>query len=197
MPPIRTNRTTCREIPRGSETRFSFGHCASGVDHGNMSRSLGSGPVANCMRTPVSLTQAIAGRPGNRATMLGIPSIAELDVPVSPRDDPLSYPGAVPPGSYLWLDAWLYELTVQPGIELGDSRLLVDGGPLRGVAGPLGGPADRLDAALRTAGVAQVPQRYPVLAYGSQAAPAPLLDKFSAPASPGRVGPGGIARVTG
>ena len=51
MPPIRTKRTTCREMPRGSETSFSLGHCANGVDHGSISRSVGSGPVANCMRT--------------------------------------------------------------------------------------------------------------------------------------------------
>jgi len=129
--------------------------------------------------------------------MLGMPSIAELDVPTSPRDDPLSYPGTVPPHSYLWLDSWMYQLTAQPRIELGQSRVLVDGGPLAESDLSGDGPGQPLDATLRIASVAGVDERYPVLAYGSNAAPAQLLDKFGWLDPRDRVVPVTVGRVEG
>jgi len=124
--------------------------------------------------------------------MLGMPRIAELAFSMSPRQDPLSYPGTAPAHSYLWVDSWMYQLTSQPAMELGEWRLVVDGGPLGGID-----PVDRLDAALRTAGVAAVAERYPVLAYGSNAAPPQLLDKFGWLAPRDRVVPVTIGRVDG
>ncbi|MET0966017.1 MAG: hypothetical protein ABWZ02_06450 [Nakamurella sp.] len=122
-----------------------------------------------------------------------MPSIAELDVPPSPRDDPLSYPGMVPPHSYLWADSWMYQLAWQPEIELCEWRLAVDGGPL----GDCVQPADRLDDARRTPRGAQVTQRYPVLAFGSNAAPAQLLDKFDWLAPRHRVVPVTVGQLDG
>ena len=52
--PSRTNRTMCREMPCGSATRCSAGHCSSGVDQGRSS-SAGS-TRAEVIRTGTSMT---------------------------------------------------------------------------------------------------------------------------------------------
>ena len=73
-------------MPRGSETSFSFGHSASGVDHGSISRSVGSGPVANCMRTSVSLAQGDGAHPVARAASRG----SGIGAETSPAHPPAS-----------------------------------------------------------------------------------------------------------
>jgi hypothetical protein len=87
----------------------------------------------------------------------------------------------------------MYRLVWQPEIELGEWRLAIDGGPF----GDSDRPADRLEAALRTVGVAGVTERYPVLAFGSNAAPAQLLDKFEWLDPQDRVVPVTIGQVEG
>src|SRR4051794_25147643 len=64
MPPIRTNRTTCLEIPRGRLTSFSLGQSSNWVDHGRVNKSVGSGPVANCIRTRQAWHSRDGGAPG-------------------------------------------------------------------------------------------------------------------------------------
>ncbi|MEP6561605.1 MAG: hypothetical protein ABJD68_11120 [Nakamurella sp.] len=114
--------------------------------------------------------------------MLVMPSLADLEVSVSPRDEPLCYPGSSPGHSFLWFDSWVYQVTSTPRSGLDDWRLALDGGPLGSTSPRVRAPADRrgerLAAVLRAAGVAGLTERYPVLAYGSNAAPAQLLDKF-------------------
>jgi hypothetical protein len=101
-----------------------------------------------------------------------MPSIADLRLPPSPRENPLSYPGRTLGTSYLWLDNWIYRLAPAPGRRLGDWVTGVDGGPLAELTGV------GLNRALAEAGVPALDVRYPVLAFGSNAAPAQLLDKF-------------------
>ena len=106
-----------------------------------------------------------------------MPSLAALDLLTSPRADPLSYPGKTLDFSYLWLDSWVYPLQSRVGFRLGQWRILVDGGPLAGKGGMSRTTAD-LNRALLNADSVDVNSRYPVLAFGSNAAPAQLLDKF-------------------
>jgi hypothetical protein len=102
-----------------------------------------------------------------------MPSIADLALPPSPREDPLNYPGRTLDFSFLWLDCWVYRLGPKPGRRLGDWHTVIDGGPLAEL------PTAGLHRALELVGVPALDVRYPVLAFGSNAAPAQLQDKFA------------------
>jgi hypothetical protein len=75
--------------------------------------------------------------------------------------------------SYLWLDSWIYPLSPAPGRRLGDWKVGIDGGPLAELQNP------GLNRAMKIVNVPPLDFRYPVLAYGSNAAPSQLLDKFA------------------
>jgi hypothetical protein len=121
-----------------------------------------------------------------------VPGIAELNISPGPRDDPLTYPGETPDTSYLLLDSWMYGLQPIPGRVVGQWRVDVDGGPLTGL-----GVAAGLDEGLAFAAAAPLAARHPVLAFGSNAAPAQLLDKFAGLTGPGLVVPVTRATVQG
>jgi hypothetical protein len=104
-----------------------------------------------------------------------MPSLLDLDLLPSPLVDPLSYPGAALRHSFLWLDSWVYRVEPASGGGRSGWAVVIDGGPLA-----VSSAGDRLDDALRGAGVAPMPGRHPVLAFGSNASPAQLLTKFAA-----------------
>ena len=120
-----------------------------------------------------------------------MPSWPDLHLARGPRADPLTYPGERR-GGQLSLDGSLVLSVDSAGV--GEDWLVqLDGGPL-GAAGATGadlttGSAPRstrrasnevwdLDDALLFAGAAPMVDRRPVIAFGSNAAPAQLRDKF-------------------
>jgi hypothetical protein len=85
----------------------------------------------------------------------------------APLEDPLTYPGRIPAISYLLgPDGRPLPLELPAGMELAAA----------GVAA--GSPGNTLAAVLRTLGAAPLHARHPVLAVGSNAAPAQLLRKL-------------------
>jgi len=102
-----------------------------------------------------------------------MPSVADLHLPASPLEDPLSYPGATLDANFLWLDPWLYDLSPVTGAGSGEWAIRVDGGPLTR------SDPRRLDDALADVGAPGLLDRQPVMAFGSNCAPAQLLDKFA------------------
>ena len=132
-----------------------------------------------------------------------MPSWPDLHRSRGPRADPLTYPGELVQASYLWMDRWCYPLAV-PGLGSGDWLVQPDGGPLGAAGAPAVGLTTgsaprftglvsnavwRLDDALLFAGAAPVVDRRPVIAFGSNAAPAQLRDKFQPLAPDERVVP--------
>lgn len=113
-----------------------------------------------------------------------MPSLLDPKFLVSPRADPLSYPGQALAGSCLWLDGWVYDVDPQPGAGPGAWPLHVDGGPLAGA--PWVGD---LNAALSAVSAVPMQVRYPVVAFGSNAALGQLRDKFAWLGPVGRVLP--------
>jgi hypothetical protein len=122
-----------------------------------------------------------------------MPSVAGLRLGESPRQDPLSYPGRTVNANYLWLDGWIYDTFPVAGAGLPEWGLRVDGGPLAAATPRVG----RLDDALAAIGAAAMAARRPVIAFGSNAAPAQLLDKFSVLPAQRRVVPVMRASITG
>lgn len=118
-----------------------------------------------------------------------MPSVAGLRLGESPRQDPLSYPGRAMNTNYLWLDSWIYETFplagALAGVVPGEWGLRVDGGPLAAATPRV----ERLDDALAAIGAPALAARRPVIAFGSNAAPAQLIDKFSVLAARHRVVP--------
>ncbi len=106
-----------------------------------------------------------------------MPSLADLEVTVSPLTDPAGYPGVAVDADYLWLDSWMYGIAGSADVDVPDWAVTVDGGPLaRGVARSV----ITLGGALALAGAAPIGARYPVVSFGSNSAPAQLRDKFAA-----------------
>jgi hypothetical protein len=103
-----------------------------------------------------------------------MPSLADLDMTVSPSDDPMAYPGKPVTEDRLLVDDWLYRLESRPNASVSDWLLEIDGGPW----------GDKFLGKVRLAEVmdaerlAPVPVRRPVLAVGSNASPAQLRRKF-------------------
>lgn len=94
----------------------------------------------------------------------------------APRDDPAVYPGAVPDYSFLFCGTTLQRLD-GGARSLGETAVLWDpDGAEEGIEGP---PRERLDDALARLRAATIEQRTPVLAYGSNAAPAQLRHKYA------------------
>lgn len=83
----------------------------------------------------------------------------------SPITAPLTYPGTRPPGPAV--------------LVLGQQIVRLQDGPGGWVASPPSGP-EPLDSVLAKAGAAPMAARIPVLAVGSNAAPAQLMRKFAA-----------------
>jgi len=102
-----------------------------------------------------------------------MPSLLDLHLLPSPLVDPLSYPGATLRHSFLWLDDWVYRIRPETGAGGLGWGVDIDGGSLA----PRG-PVGRLDDALRSTGAPPMTERWPVLAFGSNAAPAQLSTKF-------------------
>jgi hypothetical protein len=102
-----------------------------------------------------------------------MPSLLDLQLLPSPLVDPLSYPGATLRHSFLWLDSWVYRIRPELGVGRSGWGVHIDGGPLapRGAVGCL-------DDALQVTGAPSMTERWPVLAFGSNAAPAQLSTKF-------------------
>lgn len=103
-----------------------------------------------------------------------MPSLPDLHLPPSPIVDPMSYPGVALRHSFMWLDSWVYRVQPEAGVHRSGWGVDVDGGPLAGKGAAV------LGDALRWAGAPPMPERFPVLAFGSNASPAQLLTKFAA-----------------
>lgn len=101
-----------------------------------------------------------------------MPDIQEIGLDLSPSEHPLSYPGKLVTSNCLLLGSWLYVVEATPGRLLADWTVQHDGGPLP----PTGG--DRLGAVLSAAGAPPMARRSPVVAVGSNAAPAQLAYKY-------------------
>jgi hypothetical protein len=103
-----------------------------------------------------------------------MPSLADLDMTVSPSQDPLTYPGKATHGSCVLFDGWLYRLRAVEGTPVDGWPLLLDGGPLSG----RWRTEPTLAQVLMSRGLASMEDRHPVLAVGSNASPAQLAWKF-------------------
>ncbi len=101
-----------------------------------------------------------------------VPSLRSLDLTLKPSEHPSTYPGSLVERSCLVVGSWLYYLTPAPDISISQWDTQGDGGPLslRGNTG--------LDPVLRAAGLTPMAGRYPVVAVGSNAAPAQLAAKY-------------------
>jgi len=106
-----------------------------------------------------------------------VPSLSSLGLDVNPSKEPAQYPGAAAGESCLAIGSWLYPLVPQPTVGFAEWPLDVDGGPLRYKTA--GRPTQTLAAALAIAGAPALADRFPVIAVGSNAAPAQLLHKLS------------------
>jgi len=113
-----------------------------------------------------------------------MPSVLDPKLSASARSDPLSYPGETLAISYLLLDSWVYDIDPQPGARPGEWPVRVDGGPLDAAF-----RAGDLNNALSCVAAAPIQSRHPVVAFGSNSAPAQLLDKFAGLEGSGRVIP--------
>lgn len=100
-----------------------------------------------------------------------MPDLHSLGLDLSPSEHPLTYPGKLVDRSYVLAESWLYNLEPAPGAAVSMWTLRADGGPLSR-------QDDDLDAVLRAAGVAPIALRSPVVAVGSNAAPAQLAFKY-------------------
>lgn len=104
-------------------------------------------------------------------------TLDSLGLAVTPLEEPLAYPGRLPGGSYLLVDDRLVTLRDDAGHALGQSS--VDAGHDAVCAARLAG-AVSLDAALSSLHAAPMRARAPVVAVGSNAAPAQLRAKLRA-----------------
>lgn len=93
-------------------------------------------------------------------------SLTALGLAHDPISDPLSYPGAVPDESGVLASGRYLRLHPVEGRELGQWRVEAPDGP------------SALDDVLAASAAAPVERRHPVLAVGSNAAPAQLTRKF-------------------
>jgi len=101
-----------------------------------------------------------------------VADLQSLGLDLSPSEHPLTYPGMVVERSYLLVESWLYDLEPTRAVPLSQWTVKADGGPLSL------GDDDDLDTVLLAAGAAPTAQRSPVVAVGSNAAPAQLAYKY-------------------
>jgi len=106
-----------------------------------------------------------------------MPTLADLGLESSPHANPLSYPGAIPDRSGLLVDDWFTELRSVEDRPVGSYTVDPNGGgPVPAAPNPL--EPLSLDQALAALDVTGVADRHPLLAVGSNAAPAQIRSKF-------------------
>jgi len=101
-----------------------------------------------------------------------VPHLRDLGLDQNPSEHPTAYPGRLVEESVVFVDSWIYGLAAEPGSPVREWSVQADGGPLA-LTGTIG--LDRVLTALQATPMAG---RLPVVAVGSNAAPAQLAYKY-------------------